>query len=187
MDDVDYDRARRDIAAGTGVRAPTLDRIRATARAGTAASGLPGWAMVPWPESVDDGDKLADEILVQARRYVAWPGGGAEVFTLWVLFAHLYDSFDIAPYLAFISPTPNCGKTTSFKLLSRLAPRALIASNISGPAIPRLVEAHRPTLLADELDALGPDQAEVIRGILNGGHDSQLLTLNCGMGGDNTG
>ena len=52
-----------------------------------------------------------------------------------------------APYLAFVSPTPACGKTTSFKLLARLTPRAMIASNISGPAIPRLVEAHKPTLL----------------------------------------
>ena len=95
------------------------------------------------------------------------------MFTMWALFAHAYDSFDIAPYLAFVSPTPACGKTTSFKLLARLTPRAMIASNISGPAIPRLVEAHKPTLLVDELDSLGKDQGQDIRNILNAGHDRE--------------
>jgi putative DNA primase/helicase len=125
----------------------------------------------PWPEPVD-GDKLLDEILIQARRYVAWPEGGAEAFALWVLFTHVFDCFDIAPYLAFISPTPECGKTTSFKLLSRLVPRALISSSTSGAVIPRLIEQIQPTLLADELDTHSEEKAD-LWGVLNSGHDRE--------------
>ena len=66
MDDVTFDRVRRDIAAAADVRAPTLDRIRADARTSGGAAGFPEWAMLPWPEAVD-GDRL-EPFLIRLRR-----------------------------------------------------------------------------------------------------------------------
>jgi hypothetical protein len=61
-----------------------------------------------------------------------------------------------------------CGKTTLVTILGELANRAVVASNVSSPALFRVIEELQPTLLIDEVDTFlgGNDE---LRGILNAG------------------
>jgi hypothetical protein len=177
LDDVAYERTRRDIATGTGVRAPVLDRIRTTARADRGAGAAALVVIEPWPEPVD-ADALLEEIVVEARRYLVLPEGGAEALALWVLFTHAHDSFYISPLLAFLSPTPEAGKTTAFTLLKALTPKALGASNITPAALFRTAEKWKPTLLVDELDSFLKVSDE-LRGVLNAGHHRGEAIIRC--------
>ena len=67
------------------------------------------------------------------------------------------------------SPPARAGKTTLLLLLSALAPRALVASNVTGAVLMRLIARYRPTMLLDEADTwLRSDDADM-RGLINAG------------------
>jgi putative DNA primase/helicase len=85
-----------------------------------------------------------------------------------VLFAHSHDAHQTSPRLAFVSPVPECGKTTALSILRALVPRALPTSNITPAVIFRVIAKRRPTLLIDEADTFM--QGDDMRGILNSGH-----------------
>jgi len=68
-----------------------------------------------------------------------------------------------------VSPERQCGKTTLLTLLALLANRALLAANISPPAVFRVIEEAEPTLLIDEGDTF-LKRKEELRGILNAGY-----------------
>jgi putative DNA primase/helicase len=121
----------------------------------------------PWPEPVD-GAKLLDDLVGAFGRHLALREGAAEAIALWVLFAHSHDAHQTSPRLAFLSPVPECGKTTALSILRALVPRALPTSNITPAVIFRVIQKSRPTLLIDEADTFM--QGEDMRGILNSGH-----------------
>ena len=54
--------------------------------------------------------------------------------------------------------------------------RAVLASRISSAAISRVIAAHRPTLLIDEMDTF-IETNEELRGILNSGHTRDAATI----------
>jgi putative DNA primase/helicase len=180
MDALDYDRQRLDIAAGVGVRVPTLDRIRAEARTDRAAASILADAPALWPEPVD-GDDLLDQIAAIAGRYLFMPEGGLEAFALWAVYTHCFDAFDTSVMLAFLSPTPEAGKTRCLGILRALTPKPLLASNVTGPATFRVIELAKPTLLIDELDTILHDEdGSALRGVLNSGHDREgAYVLRC--------
>lgn len=122
----------------------------------------------PWPEPVS-GAELFDQISKTVASHLVLPEGAAEAITLWVLFAHTHDCFDVSPVLGITSPTPECGKTTVLTFLGAVVPRPLPAANITSAAVFRAVEKWSPTLLIDEADTYLPDNDE-LRGILNSGH-----------------
>lgn len=122
----------------------------------------------PWPEPVE-GATLLDAIRDAIRRHLALERGAAEAIALWVLFAHTHDAHRSSPRLAFISPVPECGKTTALSILGDLVSRPLKASNITAAVIFRMIEKYRPTLLIDEADTFLHGN-EDMRGILNSGH-----------------
>ena len=132
----------------------------------------------PWPNEVD-GAELLDDIFETIRRYVVLPESGDVALSLWVLFAWTHDAYQISPLLDFRSPTKRCGKTTGLKVVKRLVPKPLIATNVSTPSLFRGIEAYRPTLLIDEVDTfLNRDQET--NGILNGGHERDgAFVLRC--------
>jgi len=66
-------------------------------------------------------------------------------------------------------PEKRCGKTTLLTVLSELVNRPVIAANISPPALFRVIEQTRPTLLIDEADTFLSAKDE-LRGILNSGY-----------------
>ena len=133
----------------------------------TKSRGIELVEVEPWPEPVD-GVKLLDELVSTFSRHLALCEGGAEAIALWVLLAHTHDAHQTSPRLAFLSPVPECGKTTALSILSALVPRPLPTSNITPAVIFRVIAKRRPTLLIDEADTFM--QGDDMRGILNSGH-----------------
>ena len=122
---------------------------------------------IPWAEAVA-GAELLDEIAATYARYLVLPEGGESVMSLWTAHTYALDAAEHTPYLALVSPTKRCGKSTALTLARTLARRPLGADNVSPAAVYRVIEAHAPTLLIDELDRVSPDSD--IWSILNSGH-----------------
>ncbi len=164
----DEDRAEAaELLTRAGVELLALrDEPRADGAADAPA--LPFPTVEPWPEPVD-GAALLAELVATIRRYVVLDEPAAVACALWVLHAWTLDAASISPFLALVSPTKRCGKTTLLTLLWALAPRPISASNISAAALFRAVEMWQPTLLVDEAETFLHEREE-LRGILNGGH-----------------
>ena len=121
-----------------------------------------------WPEAVNGADTLS-KIAETFARYVALPDGAADTLVLWVAHAHCFKAFLCSPRLNICSPEKRCGKTTLRDVVAVFAPRPLLMENLSVAVLFRLVNAHAPTILADEYDAWLNDNEE-LRGLLNSGH-----------------
>ena len=121
-----------------------------------------------WPEAVNGGETLS-EISGTFTRYVALPAGAADALTLWVAHAHAFKVFLCSPRLNISSPEKRCGKSTLRDVMAVFVPRPLLTENLSVAVLFRLVDAHAPTILADEYDAWIHDNEE-LRGLLNSGH-----------------
>ncbi len=137
------------------------------------ADALQGHALTlqdpePWPDPVE-GPELLEDLVRTLARFAALPEGGATLLALWTLHAHTLDAVQVSPILAITSPEKECGKTTVLTLLLALAPRPLLASNISTAGVFRVVDRFHPTLLVDEADTFLRDNEE-LRGVLNSGH-----------------
>ena len=131
----------------------------------------------PWPEWVSGAELLA-EVSDAFSRYVVLPAGAADALALWVAHAHCVESFLCSPRLNIFSPEKGCGKTTLRDVLALLVPRPLPTENLSVPVLFRVIEAHKPTVLADEYDSWLMDNDE-IRGLLNSGHRRGGQALRC--------
>jgi Protein of unknown function (DUF3631)/Domain of unknown function (DUF3854) len=133
----------------------------------------PGTAVVfpdpkPWDEPVS-GTELAGEITETIQRHVVLSEAEAIAAALWALLTHVHDSTPISPLLAVLSPTWDCGKSTLLDVLEEVVARPLSTSNITGPALFRVIEKYRPTLLIDEADSFFTEN-EGLRGIIDSGH-----------------
>lgn len=89
--------------------------------------------------------------------------------SLWALFTHCIDCFDIAPILGITSPEKRCGKTRVLNWLNRIVRRPLLASNVTSAVIYRVAQDYSPTLLIDEADTFLNDNKE-LGGVINSGH-----------------
>ena len=122
----------------------------------------------PWPEPVELG-VLLDELVRTIGSFVILPKWGAEALALWVVHTFAFELRDVTTYIGLESPEHRCGKSTLVTVLSELANRTVVASNVSSSALFRVIEEVRPTLLIDEVDTfLGGN--EEMRGILNSGY-----------------
>jgi len=118
---------------------------------------------------VVEGIPLAKDLAVEIRKYLILPRDADLVIALWVLLAHTYEAFRLAPYLAIISPVKGCGKSTVLDVVELLVPRAIKAEGFTAAVIYRVIEKYHPTLLIDELDSFLKGN-EVLRGVLNSGY-----------------
>ena len=105
----------------------------------------------PWEHTVDGADVLA-EIAETFSRYIALLDGAADALALWCAHAHCFEAFICSPRLNITSPEKGCGKTTLRDVLAALVPRPLPTENLSVAVLFRVVEARKPTVLADECD-----------------------------------
>jgi putative DNA primase/helicase len=121
-----------------------------------------------WPDVVNGADVLS-EIAETFARYVALPDGAGDALALWTPHAHCFESFVCSPRLNISSPEKGCGKTTLRDVLTVLVPRPLVTENLTVAVLFRLIEKHKPTVLADECDAWLNDNEE-LRGMLNAGY-----------------
>ncbi len=122
----------------------------------------------PWPEPVD-GVALLNNLHGVFGRFVVLPKWAAEALALWTLHTYAFQWRDVSTYLGLESPEKRCGKTTLLTVLSELVNRPVVAANISSPALFRVIEEMRPTLLIDEADTFLQGNDE-LRGILNSGY-----------------
>lgn len=184
LDPLTYDRVRKDEADRLRVRVATLDKEveRARPRADNADDKRAGSPfeiadVEPWDEDVD-GAALLDEIATAFRRFLSLPDGAADVLALWVLYTYAFEHFFISPRLAIRSPEKRCGKSTLLRILAFLCNRVLRVDDISGPALFRVIEAERPTMILDEFDSFGIGR-EDIRNVVNSGHGRDGCTVRC--------
>lgn len=130
-----------------------------------------------WPDPVY-GAEVLDQIALSFVRYVALPGGAADVLALWCSHAHTFHAFTCTPRLNISSPDKGCGKTTLRDVIALFVPRPLLAENLSVAVLFRVIESHKPILLADECDSWLSDNEE-LRGLLNAGHRRGGQALRC--------
>lgn len=174
---LEYELRREDEAKRLKVRVSVLDKEVARARGDSQATEEVGGSPLdfespkPWDHAVD-GDELLAEIARLFSRHVVLPEGAATAITLWVAGAWAFDAWRTFPRLALLSPVRRCGKTTALETLAGVVPKPLVASGVSSSAFFRVVEAHRPSLLLDEVDAWARDNEE-FRGVLNAGHSKR--------------
>jgi putative DNA primase/helicase len=170
---IEYDRQRKPAAEKLGLRVTLLDTIIAAKRGNGGDAGKQGRRLEftepdPWPVPVD-GAKLLSELAIGIRRYVVMRPHMADAVALWIVHTYLMDGFGISPRLAITSPEKQCGKTTLRDVLAHFVFRPMMTDNVSTPAVFRVIELQRPTLLIDESDTFLPENDE-LRGILNSGH-----------------
>lgn len=135
----------------------------------------------PWGEPVD-GQELLEELAGVMRRFVVLPPHAAETLALWVVHTYAFELRQVSTYVGLESPEKRCGKTTLLSVLSELVNRPVVAANISPPALFRVIEETRPTLLIDEGDTLLQGNDE-LRGILNSGYSRKTaFVVRVGMG-----
>ncbi len=130
----------------------------------------------PWPHPVDAGALLtATAALI--RRHVVLTAAQAGAVALWIAAAHVIAELSVMPILLITAPTMRAGKTTLLMLLSALVPRPLVASNITGAVLVRLIARYSPTMLLDEADTwLRTDDADM-RGVINAGEYRQTAVV----------
>ena len=121
-----------------------------------------------WGEPVD-GERLADTLSAALRTYAVVPDVVADAITLWVLHTWMIDRFVCSPRLAILSPCKGCGKTTVLRLLNLLVRRPKRAGSISPPALFRMIEKFRPTVLLDETEKYIEHGGD-LHALLNEGH-----------------
>ena len=169
LDVLDRELERNRIAEKYDVRKSVIDQflkgLEKEKDAGTTEIVTPA---VAWDSPVDGG-QLVESINNLIKKHIILQDDTSEAIATWVLLTYCYDAFRILPLLGVVSPEKRCGKTTLLEVLHGLCNKAILASNISPPAVFRTIEKHQPTLLIDEADTFLKDNEE-LRGVLNSGH-----------------
>jgi putative DNA primase/helicase len=177
----DYDRCRKDEAKRLGLRPGTLDAEVSARRAphdpGTQGSAVEFPKIEPWPEPVNGADVL-NEAAATFFRYLVLPSGAADALALWAAHTHTFEAFVHTPRLNFRSPERGCGKSTGLDVVASITPRPLQTENMTAAVLFRLVEAHKPILLLDEVDTY-LNESDELRGLLNAGHKRGAKAYRC--------
>lgn len=106
------------------------------------------------------------------------------VFGLWAFDTHTVPHAppDAAAILDISSAEPACGKTTFAEVAAEVVRAPLLASNISTPALYRVMESVQPTLFWDEFDGFqssGGDRFGEVIAIFNGGYRQGSRVIRC--------
>ena len=166
---LEYDKLRKAEASSFGVRTATLDQaVKEIQRSITADVDLPFKEIVPWPEEIVPAEIL-NEITTTVRRFIVCDEAVSIAVALWCAMTWFLDVIQVCPLAVITAPEKQCGKTQLLTVIGRLVCRAITASSISPAALYRSIDAWKPTLLIDEVDACMKDNEE-LRGIINSGH-----------------
>ena len=127
--------------------------------------------------------ELLDDVAGFLSRYMYFESRAQlDAVTLWAVSTHVFDAFDVVPYLNVRSPEKRSGKSLLFDLLYLLVRNPLLTGNISPAALYRIVDEQQSTVLIDEADAIfttgrkADPQKQELRGLLNAGYRKGLLT-----------
>ncbi len=135
--------------------------------------------MTPHPYLGD----LLDETRAFLRRFVVVGDRELDTIALWNAHTYVYETASATPYLHPYSPEPGSGKTTLLDVLELTARNAIQADNLTEAVLFRMIDAQRPTLLFDEVDAVfgkkNSDSTEGIRQVLNSGYRKGKVAWRC--------
>src|SRR6516164_1974212 len=93
------------------------------------------------------------------------------IYSLWIVFTHVYTQFEIAPRLAMVSEGPDSGKSTARKVASHLVYRPNAEALGTAAAIREYIDQGPGTILLDELDYLDADARRQLLKLWNLGHE----------------
>lgn len=109
----------------------------------------------------------------------------ADVLALWVLHTWAFDAAYATPYIYITSAEKQSGKTRVIEVVQALCRDSVVAAQVSGSSLFRIIEAQRPTLFIDEVDAIFTGAAnEDLRGMLNSGYKKNGSVLRTVPGKD---
>jgi hypothetical protein len=118
--------------------------------------------------------RLVDDVDAFIARYVIMTDAQRCAVALWIIHTHLVQHCAQTPYLSITSPEKQCGKSRLLDVLNQLTARPWLVAMPSEAVVYRYIEAQKPTLLLDEVDAIfAPKQAaqhEGLRALLNAGN-----------------
>ncbi len=137
----------------------------------------------------EPGHLVLDDVAGWLAAHVAYSSEHhAPTVALWAAHSHALHAAASTPRLAFVSPEPGSGKTRSLELLELLVHQGRHVLSMTPAALFRVVEAERPTILLDEVDAIfGPKAKdhEDLRALINAGHRPGASVLRvAGEGGN---
>jgi Protein of unknown function (DUF3631)/Bifunctional DNA primase/polymerase, N-terminal/Primase C terminal 1 (PriCT-1) len=145
----------------------------------------------PSPEPVEWGGNLAallDDVRRNILRFIVVGAPESYALALWAAHTHAFDAAEVTPYIEIRSAEKRCGKSTLLRVLESLVARPRLSANMSDAVLYRLVQAERPTLLWDEVDAVFGAKAkdrEDTRQLLNAGFENGATAWRMG-GANNT-
>lgn len=129
----------------------------------------------PWPEPVD-GSALMEEVMSVLKRHTVLSPKEYSTIAAWCIYTYCPQIAVHSPYLGLQSPTFRCGKTSALTTLGALVFRPLCATHMTGPALFRMVNEHKPTLLVDEIDQIIHRNKD-LHAILNAGHNRRTAQI----------
>ncbi len=125
-----------------------------------------------------------NEVAVFLSRFVAFASPHQTVAcALWAAHTHVYDRFNVSPFLHVSSPEKRSGKTRLLEVLELLVRSPWRVISPSEAVLFRKIDVHHPTLLLDETDTIfrrGRDDAhEPLRALLNAGNRRGVTIPRC--------
>jgi hypothetical protein len=134
---------------------------------------------MPASEIASRGRAVFDAFVHQFGRYVRAPTGAPEVAALWMMHTHVFGCWRVAPRLVYMSPKPECGKTTALSLMSHMAARSHPVAHTSASSLYRGISDSNPprTWVMDEIDAYTDDARAALVNVLNSGHTEELAYI----------
>ena len=119
-------------------------------------------------------ERLIANVTSLIDRFVILPNRAASLtIALWVMHTWAFDAAHATPYLVIQSPVKRAGKTRLEEVLELVVRDPWRIAAASESAMFRKIDAERPTLLLDEVDALfgsRTEGTEPIRAIINAGN-----------------
>jgi putative DNA primase/helicase len=172
-----YETVRSHWSDESGWRTSILDELTEERRGPTSSPAVET-GDARWPEPVD-GAELLDLIESTFRRFLILPDHAAEVIALFVVHTYAFNASGFTPYLCIVSPAKRCGKTRVLDVLTAIVREPLSTGSATAAALFRLIESTAPTLLIDEFDAMGEEQMDAVRAVLNMGFKAGGFVHRC--------
>lgn len=158
----------------TGAQPAEIGALLSSRLTSLAENGTHG--ATPTPMTREEASRITSELLDQCQawisRYIILSNEQAIVLAAWILHTYVFDVPETTPYIHITAPVLACGKSRLMETLEAIAAEPIRSGGMTAAALVRTIEAKRPTIFLDEMDAqLGGDKefAEAVRGILNEG------------------
>jgi hypothetical protein len=150
--------------------------------AGKQKTTTEGGPVLP-PMTPQDASSITGELLETCRtwirRYIVVMDEQAVIMAAWILHTYAFDAAETTPYIHITAPEKESRLTEA---LAAIAANPVCSEGMTAAALVRTIEAKRPTVFLDEMDAQmggSKEYVEAIRGILNAGFRKGGIFYKC--------